>query len=86
MPIYEYQSESPDDPECSCRVCSKGFELHRSLDQDALERCPLCRNPTRKVISQVNTPKVAKPYTDAAAKAAGFTVLNKKDEGVYEKF
>ena len=86
MPIYEYLSESPEDPEHSCRVCSKGFELHRSLDRDALEKCPLCRNPIRKVISQVNTPKVAKPYSDSAAKAAGFTVLNKKDEGVYEKF
>lgn len=85
MPIYEYQSESPEDPDLSCRICSKGFELHRPIDRHALEACPLCRHPVRKVISRVNTPRVSKPYSDSDAKRAGFTVLEKKDEGVYEK-
>tara|TARA_B110000908_G_scaffold95474_1_gene113045 strand:- start:6348 stop:6473 length:126 start_codon:yes stop_codon:yes gene_type:complete len=39
----------------------------------------------KKVISQVNTPKYAKPLSIIDAKKAGFTVLEKKDEGVYEK-
>lgn len=85
MPIYEYCSESPDDPERSCRVCRRGFELRRPVDRAPLEKCLLCRNPVRKVISRVNTPKVAKPLSVSDAKKAGFTVLEKRDQGTYEK-
>lgn len=85
MPIYEYSSENPDDPERSCRVCRRGFELRRPVDRAPLEKCLLCRNPVRKVISRVNTPKVAKPLSVSDAKKAGFTVLEKRDQGTYEK-
>lgn len=85
MPIYEYLSEAPDDPERSCRICASGFELRRPVDRAPLEKCPLCKNPVRKVISRVNTPKVAKPFSVTDAKKAGFTILEKRDEGVYEK-
>jgi len=85
MPLYEYRSAHADDPEQSCRVCAKGFELRRPVDRPALEVCPLCRNPVKKVISQVNSPKIAKPLSISDAKKAGFTVLEKRDEGVYEK-
>lgn len=85
MPIYEYLSEQPDDPERSCRVCRSGFELRRPIDRAPLEKCLLCRNPVRKVISKVNTPKVAKPLSVSDAKKAGFTVMEKRDQGVYEK-
>ncbi|MCB1235115.1 MAG: zinc ribbon domain-containing protein [Verrucomicrobiae bacterium] len=82
MPIYEYIS---DDPEKGCRICKRGFELRRPVDRAPLEKCPLCRNRVKKVISRVNTPKVAKPLSVADAKSAGFTVLEKRDQGVYEK-
>lgn len=85
MPLYEYISANADDPEQSCRICAKGFELRRPVDRPALEVCPLCKNPVKKVISQVNTPKIAKPLSISDAKKAGFTVLEKRDEGVYEK-
>lgn len=85
MPLYEYISKHPDDAEQSCRVCSRGFELRRPVDREALEVCPLCKNPVRKVISQVNTPRVVKPFSTVDAKKAGFTVLEKRDEGVYER-
>ncbi len=85
MPIYEYLSEEPDDPDRSCRICAKGFELRRPVDRAPLEVCPLCRNPVKKVISRVNTPKVAKPFSATDAKKAGFTVMEKRDEGVFEK-
>jgi hypothetical protein len=39
----------------------------------------------RKVISRVNSPKLTKPLSISDAKKAGFTVLERKDEGVYEK-
>lgn len=82
MPIYEYISEKPDE---GCRVCSRGFELRRPVTRPPLEKCPLCRRAVKKVISRVNTPKVAKPLSVADAKSAGFTVLEKRDQGVYEK-
>ncbi len=85
MPLYEYISTHPDDPERSCRICAQGFELRRPVDREALEKCPLCKNPVRKRVSQVNTPRVAKPLSISDAKKAGFTVLKRRDEGVYEK-
>ncbi|MGB0993445.1 MAG: FmdB family zinc ribbon protein [Akkermansiaceae bacterium] len=85
MPLYEYISEQPDDPEGSCRICAKGFELRRPIDREPLKVCPLCKNSVKKVISRVNTPKYAKPLSVVDAKKAGFTVLEKRDEGVYER-
>lgn len=85
MPLYEYISQCPDDPENSCRICRKGFELRRPVDRVALEVCPLCKHPVKKVISQVNTPKITKPFSVTDAKKAGFTVLERRDEGVFEK-
>jgi putative FmdB family regulatory protein len=85
MPIYEYLSENAEDPERSCRVCSRGFELRRPVDREALKVCPLCKHPVRKVISRVNSPRVAKPFSAKEAKRAGFTVLERRDEGVFEK-
>lgn len=85
MPIYEYLSEEPDDPERSCRICARGFELRRPVERPSLEVCPLCKNPVHKVISKVNTPRIAKPMSVVDAKKAGFTVLERRDKGVYEK-
>jgi len=85
MPIYEYVSEAPEDPEHSCRICSKGFELRRPVDRTALEVCPLCKHPVKKLISRVNSPVVSKPMSVTDAKKAGFTILQKRDQGVYEK-
>ncbi len=85
MPIYEYLSESPDDPDSSCPVCRKIFELQRSLGRDALEKCPVCRNPVRKVVSRVNTKVATKEYSDSDAKAAGFDILQKNCDGGYDK-
>lgn len=85
MPIYEYISEAPDDPERSCRMCRKGFELMRSADRAPLTHCMYCKNPVRKKISNVNVPRITAPLSISDAKKAGFTVMQKRDEGVYEK-
>jgi putative FmdB family regulatory protein len=82
MPIYEYIAE---DPEQSCRICAKGFELNRPVDRDPLLACPMCKKPVRKLISKVSTPRITKPLSVSEAKSAGFTILEKRDEGVYEK-
>lgn len=85
MPLYEYISESPDDPSLSCRICAKGFELRRPIDRAPLEICPLCKRPVKKLISRVNSPTITKPMSVTDAKKAGFTILQRRDQGVYEK-
>jgi len=82
MPIYEYIAKNSGE---GCRVCSRGFELRRPVTRPPLEKCPLCRKPVKKVISRVNTPKLSKPLSVSDAKKAGFTVLERRDQGVYEK-
>jgi len=85
MPIYEYISENHEDPTKSCRICAKGFELRRPVDRETLASCPLCKNPVKKVISKINTPRITKPFSTTDAKKAGFTVLERRDKDVFEK-
>ncbi len=80
MPIYEYQVEGGD-----CHLCGGRFELRRPADREPLTDCPVCRRPVHKIISQVNTPNKTKPVSISDAKKAGFTVLERRDKGVYEK-
>ena len=83
MPLYEYISSDPDQ---GCRICNKGFEIRRPVTRPPMETCPLCKSPVKKLISKgISTPKVSAPMSVSKAKSAGFTVLEKRDEGVYEK-
>ena len=82
MPLYEYIAESPEE---GCRICSKSFELRRPVDRVPLQECPLCGVVVRKLVSNVSSPKLSKPLSLSSAKSAGFTVLEKRDEGTYEK-
>ena len=45
----------------------------------------MCKHPVKKSVSRINTPRVTKPMSVSDAKKAGFTVLEKRDQGVYEK-
>lgn len=85
MPIYEYISEHPEDPARSCPTCRRGFELRRPIDRAPLLHCLLCKNPVRKLIGRVSLPKITAPLSVSDAKKAGFTVLEKREPGVYEK-
>jgi hypothetical protein len=83
MPLYEYIAT---EPERSCRVCARGFELRRPVDRPPLERCPLCSSPVSKLPPRnISSPRVSAPLSVSDAKSAGFTVLEKRDQGVYEK-
>jgi len=83
MPIYEYIAS---DEENACASCRRGFEIRRPLTRPPLETCPVCRRPVKKKISKgVTSPQIAKPLSVSDAKKAGFTVLEKRDEGTYEK-
>ena len=85
MPIYEYISEHPEDPQRSCAMCRKGFELMRPADRAPLTHCMYGKNPVRKKIGNVNVPKITAPLSITDAKKAGFTVLQRRDEGTFEK-
>ncbi len=80
MPIYEYELQDGD-----CKICGGRFELRRPMGREPLKACPLCKKPVRKVVSAANTPRASKPLSVSDAKSAGFQVLKRRDEGVYEK-
>ncbi len=80
MPIYEYEVEGGE-----CNLCGGRFELRRPVDRPDCADCPVCRRPVRRIISQTSTPKASKTPSISDAKQAGFTVLERRDKGVYEK-
>lgn len=82
MPTYSYIAE---DPEKGCPSCRRGFDLRRPMDRAPLEVCPLCKKPVKKRIAGFNTPKYTKPLSVSDAKKAGFTILEKRCDGSYEK-
>jgi len=81
MPLYEY--EVADGTEC--KTCGGSFELRRSLGRPELTACPVCKKPVKRVMSVVTSPRILKPLSISDAKKAGFTVLKKRDTGVYER-
>ena len=84
MPIYEYQSEHPEDRQASCYTCRSPFELRRSIARADDLRCPLCNHPIVRLVSRANIGQ-EEAYTTDKAKSAGFTVLNNAGDGVLEK-
>ena len=82
MPTYSYIAE---DPEKGCPSCRRGFDLRRPIDRAALTHCPLCKQPVLKRVTGFNTPKLTKPVSVSDAKAAGFTILEKRSDGSYER-
>jgi putative FmdB family regulatory protein len=82
MPTYSYIAEKAEE---SCPACRKGFDLRRPMSRPALTHCPLCRKPVKKLLASFNTPKVTKPLSISDARAAGFTILEKRVDGNYER-
>jgi len=80
MPIYEYELCDGD-----CKVCGGKFTLKRPMSAAELTKCPACKKPVRKLISQINVPKLTKPTSISDAKKAGFTVLKRLGKGEYER-
>ncbi len=66
-------------------MCRRGYEVRRELGREPLTRCLYCKNPVRKKIGPVSVPRVTAPLSVSDAKKAGFTVLEKRDGGEYEK-
>lgn len=82
MPTYSYIAENP---EKGCPSCRRGFDLRRPMSRPPLTHCPLCKQPVIKRITPFNTPKLTKPLSVSDAKSAGFTILEKRSDGSYER-
>jgi putative FmdB family regulatory protein len=82
MPIYVYELCEGEDP---CKACGGRFEINRPVNREPLTQCPLCRKAVKKVITNVNTPKLTKPLSVTDAKKAGFSVWHKTSKGEYER-
>ena len=80
MPIYVYELCEGD-----CKVCGGCFEIQRPINREPLTNCPLCRKAVKKVIGNVNSPKLTKPLSVSDAKNAGFSVWKKVGKGEYER-
>lgn len=80
MPFYEYEL-----CEGECKVCGGRFTLRRPVTAAELTRCPACKKPVRKLISNFSSPIKTKPVSISDAKKAGFTVLKRVGKGEYER-
>jgi putative FmdB family regulatory protein len=84
MPTYEYLTTDPDH---ACQHCRAPFEVHQSMRDPALEKCPDCGGPIERLISRcaINTRGEKSMLSDKNLKAKGFTKLVKEDTGKYRK-
>jgi putative FmdB family regulatory protein len=48
MPIYEYQTESPDK---ACTKCIRPFEVLQNANDRTLRACPACGGKVKKIMS-----------------------------------
>ena len=80
MPLYEFER-----CEGNCVICGGRFTLRRPASDAPLTKCPLCKQPVRRVFSTFNTPTLSKPLSVSDAKRAGFTVLKRVAKGEYER-
>ena len=80
MPLYEYER-----CDGNCLICGGNFTLRRPASAPALTKCPLCKQPVRRVFSTFNTPTLSRPLSVSDAKKAGFTVLKRVATGEYER-
>ena len=80
MPIYQYKS---NDAEKSCPYCKGGFEMVQGMKDDPLTKCPRCGAGVKKIPSLCSgfTPVMS----DGNLRDKGFTKLQKRSDGSYEK-
>ncbi len=82
MPTYEYTTTNEEQ---ACDVCRKVFEVHQSMHDQPLERCPHCGGPVQRLISRcaVNTRGEKSMLSDRNLKEKGFKKLVRQDDGSY---
>lgn len=80
MPIYEYESVTP---ESGCTRCKQPFEVVQRMIDQPLTVCPDCGKPVRKIISRPSIGASTSSF-DTRAKNSGFHKLQKLGKGEYE--
>ena len=80
MPYYEYEVCDGD-----CKMCGGKFTLRRPVSAAELTKCPACKKPVRKLLSNFSSPIKLKPLSISDAKKAGFSVFKKVSKGEYER-
>ncbi|HMB37638.1 MAG TPA: FmdB family zinc ribbon protein [Wenzhouxiangellaceae bacterium] len=82
MPFYEYiNAEEP-----GCDHCRGRFTVLQRISEQALETCPECGSPVRRLISPPNVVSgKAHQLRESNIEKAGFTQYKKIGKGVYEK-
>ncbi len=80
MPYYEYELCEGD-----CKACGGKFTLRRPVTAPELTKCPACKKPVRKLLSQFSSPHFLKPLSITDAKKAGFQVFKRLGKGEFER-
>ena len=82
MPIYEYEPETQE----SCEACEGGFEALQKPDEEALDACPECGAPCRRVLSAFGIVTSTRALLSKRnLEEKGFHMYKKSGDGVYEK-
>lgn len=79
MPIYEYEATDHD-----CLMCPGRFEVIQSVAEEALQYCPSCGLPCKRVVSRATFRNSQSVDHDRAAQR-GFTTWKRAQKGVWEK-
>ena len=66
MPIYEYQSITP---EKACPICRDGFEEYQNIHDQPLSTCRHCSNRVKKIISRCHSAVIEESAEHTIAKS-----------------
>lgn len=81
MPLHFYAPTSPP-----CKLCGEGFEHRSEPATAALTACPQCGQPVvLRPVQLVNSLKLSAAQTVSRAKHAGFTLLQRTNDGAFER-
>ena len=78
MPIYKYKAV-----DVGCEKCRDGFEIMQAMSAKELDKCPDCGKKIKKVPALCNG---YSPFlSNSNLRDKGFTKLEKRGDGSYEK-
>ena len=78
MPIYQYKAAKE-----GCPKCRNGFEIMQSIKDKSLKSCPHCKQKVKKVPARFSG--YVPLLSTGNLRDKGFTKLQRKGDGTYEK-
>jgi len=94
MPIYEYETLSPED---ACHNCRHGFEIFQQINEKPLSTCPSCGKKVKKIISRchsavietsdehLNVEKRVREYEDSGMWSHAAELADKHSEKIKDR-